>query len=314
MTAKKLDPLSRLAVRHGPDKFGAHLYTPIYHKLFSQLRDMPVRILEIGIGGYETPTAGGGSLRMWADYFQFAKIVGLDTVAKDLDLPSRVSIVQGSQIDLALLQGITDEHGPFDIVIDDGSHVVDHALATFRFLYPRMPVGGIYVVEDTQTAFLPLTGGNPSGHDTIFSFAHAISLAMHRREGYAISPDDELAKLGDITHAISFYLNLIVFERGENDYPSNLNFQFDHAKVQEVYHSIEREAASNPASRDCLSRIDMAIWGHRPDTAVELAIRAANSYPGDRELLAELVRLMEWAGRNETADALRARLSPISNG
>jgi hypothetical protein len=115
MVSESLDPLTRLAIRFGSDKFGAHLYTPIYHRMFNHLREQKLRILEVGIGGYDKPKAGGASLRMWAEYFPCSKIVGLDIAAKDIALPPRVTTVAGSQTDTGLLQRLLDDHGPFNI-------------------------------------------------------------------------------------------------------------------------------------------------------------------------------------------------------
>jgi hypothetical protein len=312
MKSERLDPLSRLAVRFGSDKFGGHLYTPIYHRILGHLRESPVRILEIGIGGYETPKSGGAGLRMWAEYFQFAKVVGLDIEKKEMSLSPRVQVIQGSQTDLDLLQRVIDEHGPFDIVIDDGSHVVEHVLTTFKFLYPRMPADGIYIVEDVQTSFHPWIGGNTKGEATIFALAHSIALGMHRQEGFDASQDQpESAEFGNITKAVSTYRNMIVFERGDNLYPSNFGLDLNHPQVRAVYTSMEHEAASNPSSRGCLSRIDMAIWGSDMQRAADLAVQAADANPTDVELLFELMRLMVWAGKTEIADAFKAKLARL---
>ena len=69
--------LDRLALLHGADKFGVHAYTPHYHSRFASLRDRELTVLEMGIGGYADPHAGGAS-RMWRDYFPRAQIHGLD--------------------------------------------------------------------------------------------------------------------------------------------------------------------------------------------------------------------------------------------
>ncbi len=60
--------LDLLAALHGTDKFGAHDYTPVYESLMREARRKPVRLLEIGVGGYAS-ALGGASLRMWASYF-----------------------------------------------------------------------------------------------------------------------------------------------------------------------------------------------------------------------------------------------------
>jgi hypothetical protein len=69
LSSDDIDPLTLLAIRHGTDKWGPHFYTPIYHAVFAHLRDRPVRLLEIGVGGYKLRDVGGASLAMWADYF-----------------------------------------------------------------------------------------------------------------------------------------------------------------------------------------------------------------------------------------------------
>ena len=312
MPPARLDPLSRLAVRCGSDKFGGHLYTPIYHKLFSERREQPLRLLEIGVGGYTDPRAGGSSLRMWAEYFPYARIVGLDLSAKQLDISPRVTIVQGSQTDHDLLSSINERHGPFDIVIDDGSHVVSHMIDSLRYIYPMQPAGSTYVVEDTQTSFGAPTGGNPAGDETIFTLAHDVALGMHRKEGYRSGRGTaEILGIADMTRNVSIFRNMIVFERGDNRYPSNMALDLADPQVREVYASIEQEGANSPSSRSTLSRIDMEIWAGRRARAAELALQAAATYPSDPALLAELVRMMRWAEQHDAQAHLAARLDRL---
>lgn len=155
-----LDPLSRLAIQHGTDKYGYHDYTPNYFDLFKHLRDKPLRLLEIGVGGYGNEDRGGESLAVWRDFFPNARIIGIDIQKKTLDLGERVRILQGSQVDAEFLEDLVAEEGPFDIIIDDGSHRNEHVVESFHLLYPTLKSGGIYVVEDTQTAFFPRFGGS----------------------------------------------------------------------------------------------------------------------------------------------------------
>lgn len=298
---RELDPLTRLAIRFGSDKYGGHLYTPIYHQLFSGLRQQPIKVLEIGIGGYSSPRAGGLSLRMWADYFPQATIVGLDIEPKNLDLPPRVSVVQGSQVDHGLLVRLNAEHGPFDVVIDDGSHVVSHMIDSFRTLYPIMAPDGIYSIEDTQTCFMPVVGGRPDGSGTIFDVAHQISLAMHKLEGHVASePDGFINSLAAMTHSVSVFRNIVVFHRGANTYPSNARLTLDNPEVAKIFNEIAEQDQLDPTPTGSLSRIDMLIWAGRRDEASALARQAAERFPQDVSLLYELLRLMEWAKHEPT--------------
>lgn len=155
-----IDPLSRLAIRYGTDKFGYHDYTPNYHKLLCHLRDKPVRILEIGVGGYADDDRGGQSLEVWRDYFEKGEVTGIDIQKKTMDLGERVKILQGSQVDADFLEKLVADRGPFDIIIDDGSHRNEHIVASYKLLFPTLAPGGVYVAEDVQTSFHPRFGGS----------------------------------------------------------------------------------------------------------------------------------------------------------
>jgi demethylmacrocin O-methyltransferase len=302
---QKLDPLTRAAIRHGTDKYGGHLYTPVYHSLFEKRRDEALKLLEIGVGGYEAPHAGGRSLRMWLEYFPYASITGLDISPKNIPLPPRARIYQGSQVEQGILTRLTAERGPFDIIIDDGSHAPEHMIGSFLLLYPNMAPDGIYIVEDTQTCFL----GKRNGNATIFSLAAQLALLMHSREGFAEpSIPPAFAHLGEITSSIAIHRNMIAFHRGANTYPSNHQLDFADPAVQSVFNNITAEAALNPSPDSTISRIDMLIWANRHTEAASLARQTAAAYPTESNLLHELERMMIWANQPEALADIRARL------
>jgi hypothetical protein len=180
----QLDPLSRLAVRNGTDKFGFHDYTPNYHALFAPYRDRPVKVLEIGVGGYGDEDRGGQSLATWRDYFPQGQITGLDLQKKVLDFGPRVVIYEGSQVDAECLARIVAERGPFDLIIDDGSHRNEHVVESFRLLWPTLAPGGIYVAEDVQTAFMPRFGGSLS-----LAAPNSVGFFAARFDGTETEPD-----------------------------------------------------------------------------------------------------------------------------
>ncbi|MCK0141257.1 tetratricopeptide repeat protein [Aliiroseovarius sp. F20344] len=154
------DPLSKFAILHGTDKFGYHDYTPNYFKLLAHLRDKPVKILEIGVGGYADDDRGGQSLRMWRDFFENGDVTGIDIQKKTMDLGPRVKILQGSQVDPDFLEELVKDRGPFDIIVDDGSHRNEHIVESYHILFPSLTPGGIYIAEDVQTSFHPRFGGS----------------------------------------------------------------------------------------------------------------------------------------------------------
>jgi hypothetical protein len=144
--------------RFATDK-ATHGYLEHYARHFQRFRQQPINILEIGIGTYG-PQGGGASLRMWQRYFSRARIHGLDIVDKRKHAGGRVSVHQGDQSDKPFLVDLARRIGPLQIIIDDGSHVNEHVLASFEALFPLLEVGGVYVIEDMQTSYLRSMGGS----------------------------------------------------------------------------------------------------------------------------------------------------------
>src|SRR6185503_11070328 len=135
--------------------WGHHFYTPFYAQWFSDLRYKPVRLMEIGVGGYGRPNRGGNSLRMWKRYFPLGLITGIDIHDKSALQERRIHIYTGNQSDREFMERVSGIEGPFDIIIDDGSHVQSDIINSFQILFPLMVSGGIYVIEDTQTSYWP---------------------------------------------------------------------------------------------------------------------------------------------------------------
>jgi hypothetical protein len=144
--------LNTLGLLYGTDKGSWHGYLDVYQSLFAPIRRKRLTLLEIGVGGTEEPWTGGGSLRMWRAYFPRARIVALDIHDKSPHDERRIKTVVGSQADPTVLCALDRAHGPFDIVIDDGSHIGAHIITTFETLFPRLRPGGYYLAEDLHFA------------------------------------------------------------------------------------------------------------------------------------------------------------------
>ena len=128
------------------------VYLDEYHRLFRPFRHLPIRFFELGVHR-------GLSMQMWQAYFPHATVVGLDGDAKPEGFPDddRFHFLLGGQDDPALLdQAITVAGGPFDVILDDASHLGCHTARTFSHLFQHgLQPGGIYIIEDTCTAFTP---------------------------------------------------------------------------------------------------------------------------------------------------------------
>jgi cephalosporin hydroxylase len=208
--------LSKLATHFGTDKWGNHKYTPHYQHHLGHLRESRINLLEIGIGGYSRAGAGGASLRMWKAFFPQGQITGLDLQDKSFVNEDRIRAFQGDQTDAALLHEINTLAGPFDVIIDDGSHRSAHIIATFEILFPLLKDGGIYVVEDTQTSYWPEFGGSERRDSEATSMgllkrlADGLNWEEFVDEGYEPSYTDQYVK------GLHFYHNMVFIEKGEN--------------------------------------------------------------------------------------------------
>lgn len=214
--------LTKLADIHKTDKSRHHFYTKHYQFHFSPYRLKKINLLEIGVGGYENPLLGGESLRMWKSFFPFANIFSIDIFDKPFHEENRIKIFKGSQVDLDLLQKIDREAGGFDLIIDDGSHLNDHVITTFEFLFPKLKKGGIYVVEDTQTSYWEEYGGSSKDlkkEGTIYHFFKSIIDSLNNEE--FVLENYEKTYYDRHIIAMHFYHNLIFIYKGDNNEKSN---------------------------------------------------------------------------------------------
>lgn len=212
--------LNLLAALCGTDKYGAHDYTPVYQELMSRHRGRPVRLLEIGVGGYEGGS-GGESLQMWAAYFPKGHVYGIDPYDKTALSGGRIKVLQCSQTDHRCLTEIGEACGPFDFIIDDGSHVNSHQVESFGILWRFIKDGGAYIIEDVQTSYWPAYGG---GHVGSSGYAQSCMSYFKGMTDSVNSPEflEPAGQLDPTIGGIAFHHNLIVITKDAAVRRSNL--------------------------------------------------------------------------------------------
>lgn len=58
------------------------------------------------------------------------------------------------------MQKFAQSVGPeFDIIIDDGCHIVEHQITSFKTLFPLIKPKGMYIIEDLHTSYWKEYGG-----------------------------------------------------------------------------------------------------------------------------------------------------------
>ncbi|MFE3638938.1 class I SAM-dependent methyltransferase [Streptomyces sp. NPDC059168] len=113
------------------------------------------------------------------------------------------------------------ERGPFDIVIDDGSHLNEHVLTSFEALFPHLRPGGLYVVEDTQTAYWTGWGGNDrdlNDPTTSMGFVKALVDGLNHQERIPAQdgPVSPATRWERGIGAVHVHHNLVVVEKRVN--------------------------------------------------------------------------------------------------
>jgi hypothetical protein len=153
-------PLTRLANDFGSDKgtanFFKHRYTFLYDLLFAPIRQLPIKMLEIGLamGGPETVQGSADrqvdspSVRMWLEYFPKAEIVGFDISDFSQIKHDRFTFIQGDLSNEGDYDKLVGLDSNFHIIIDDASHASPHQQMAFRHLFDAVVPGGLYIIED----------------------------------------------------------------------------------------------------------------------------------------------------------------------
>jgi hypothetical protein len=183
-----------------------HHYLPIYERYFSPFRGRPVKFLEIGV-------SKGGSLELWRRYFgPDAVIFGIDIDPACAQFDGQAASVRiGSQDDPEFLNRVVDEMGGLDVVLDDGSHQMDHLRTSLLTLFPRLSVNGLYMVEDLQTAFWRRFGGGYRARKNFFNAVRQITDDMHH--WYHDQPVG-LPQLKDVVTGIHVHEAIVVIDKG----------------------------------------------------------------------------------------------------
>lgn len=146
--------LNKLGINYNTDKTSdIHNYLVKYEKYLPFKRDEYLKILEIGV-------LDGASLRTWKDYFYNSVVHGIDINEQCMKYEEhRIKIEIGSQDDENFLVNIKQKYGPFDMILDDGSHLNSHVIFSFEHLWDSVKSGGVYVVEDCATSYWEDYGG-----------------------------------------------------------------------------------------------------------------------------------------------------------
>jgi len=189
-------------------------YFEIYDNHFARFRGRDITVLEIGVWH-------GGSLQMWKNYFgEKARIIGIDIDERSKALEEeQIEIYIGDQQDRDFLQGLAEQIGTIDILIDDGGHRMAQQITTFEELFPRISSDGLYVCEDLHTSYWSEYGGGYRKQGTFIEFSKSLIdqlNAWHNREN---TPGLEVDDFTQSTFSMHYYDSIMVIEKRERREP-----------------------------------------------------------------------------------------------
>lgn len=180
----KYDDWISLADIYGLDRgtlHEGHRYMETYEKIFSKYSEECPTIIEIGINDSRFP---GACLKFWDKVFHKMKYIGLDITdcSHLVHNKEKITIWKGDQNNSEDLKEMIQKNhltSSIDIVIDDGSHVSEHILTSFRTLYPEIKKGGLYIIEDLHASWAEREKTLPLIYDLLGNFGYETKNLLH---------------------------------------------------------------------------------------------------------------------------------------
>lgn len=176
-------------------------YFPVYDAVLGPWVGRDVTFVEVGV-------KDGGSLFMWRDFFgPKARIIGVDLNPEAKRWRREgFEIHIGSQTDPHFWRRFFAQVGRIDVLLDDGGHLFDQQITTVRCAAPFVADGGLIVVEDVHTSYLPQFGGpNPL---SFVNWAKNVVDGVNHRSGTIQGARAEETTI----HGVRFYESIVVFE------------------------------------------------------------------------------------------------------
>ena len=183
-------------------------------------RERPVRLLEIGVGGYGRARQGGASLRMWPTTFPSGSIC---RSASRCFRPTRRTRLGCAAFGSSTARPTSSS--------TNASHRAAETNFTFDILFPLLRPAGIYAVEDLHCALRPVFNGFREGAGIIIVRLQHLNRDMHDQEVQAIWGEHRHSAYRAMFTGLHVFYNVALVERGENTSPSLFAFDAEHPEV-----------------------------------------------------------------------------------
>lgn len=292
-----VEKFTQETLRFDCDKVIDHDYARFYAEVFSSITTAQPRLLEIGVGGYDDPQSGGASTEVWRQLLPDWSIVAIDIAKKTFSFPKGVMFITADQTDAGHLEHIGSVYGPFDVIIDDGSHCNSAVRQALHGLFPYLNDGGCYVIEDTQTSYLERYGGGLSRElastanlaREMFDYANCAELPLD-------TPIPEPFK--NTVGEVRFRHNIMSIRKEVVTRYSNLSIEGKRSMLETGRKVLSADAHG---AGFWLRQARYLLALGRPSEAHGLLAEGHVAWPDDREISSALARLR--AGRDDEGSA-----------
>jgi SAM-dependent methyltransferase len=183
-------------------------YFDVYERHLAKFVGKAPKILEIGV-------LGGGSIELWLKYFgEGTQVIGVDIDTRCLayKYEGNAQVIMGDQSNPAFWDEFLDKNTDFDIIIDDGSHIMEHQILTLQKTFPHLKTGGVYICEDTHTSYWPKWNGEYDKKGTFLDYSKYLTDIMNQQH-FQQKMDPAVLKTFENLYSTAFYNSMVVLEK-----------------------------------------------------------------------------------------------------
>jgi hypothetical protein len=205
--------------KKGPGIYKLDHYFDVYARSFAGLlqrrRDATnIKVMEIGV-------QSGGSVLLWEHVWGIERLEyhGVDInrhTARFARFSNKTTIHIGSQADVAFLKSVGDKYGPFDVIIDDGSHQPVHNKICVETMWEYLVEDGVMLVEDTHATYW-IAGMTTLSHANFLEMAKNMTESVNAYHMHSVravgAPEFPISVHTKTISSIAFYDSVVVFQR-----------------------------------------------------------------------------------------------------
>lgn len=209
------------------DKTTYHEYHKFYPMFLEKWRDSQINIFEIGI-------EEGKSINIWKNYFLKSNIWGMD-ISRQYE-GDRYKVFIGDQSKIEDLINVSSQIPKCNLILDDGSHVADHQINTFEYLFEHLlDYGGVYIIEDIECSYWhPLQDiyGYKSGNLNIVDYFTKLNHTVN--DHYNLYDNTLNIK------SITFGANCIIIQKREKNELQKRKYRFEDKLKSPVFEETKK--------------------------------------------------------------------------